>query len=177
MSSETRPPAQRLTQNRAVQVFDAGRLEDGQTFLAMQFVAGHDLRAWCQHKSRIWRAVRDVFCQAGRGLEAAHRAGIVHRDFKPKNSPASPGAPPSAKRRGSPQIGGFGECGASSWLPTVTPVGSNLDQTGLILGARARSTSAGCSTWLDGHSSTLAPSLTAVELLCSGVPLGGSAQT
>jgi len=75
----------RVQHPNVVQVFDAGRLEDGQTFLAMQFVAGDDLRVWCRQKPRTWRAVRDAFCKAGRGLEAAHRAGIVHRDFKPEN--------------------------------------------------------------------------------------------
>src|SRR5262249_59431739 len=34
---------------------------------------------------RSWREIVDVFAQAGRGLEAAHAAGIVHRDFKPSN--------------------------------------------------------------------------------------------
>ena len=97
----------RIDHPNVVQVFDAGRLEDGQTFLAMQFVAGHDLRAWCQHKSRTWRAIRDVFCKAGRGLEAAHRAGIVHRDFKPKSRRPSQTAPQPTDRPHSRKLGRF----------------------------------------------------------------------
>ena len=39
----------------------------------------------CARSARSWREVLDVFIAAGRGLAAAHAAGVVHRDFKPQN--------------------------------------------------------------------------------------------
>src|SRR4029453_13346566 len=54
-------------------------------FIAMEFVEGHTLGYWLQVKARQWREVLDVFQAAGRGLVAAHTAGLVHRDFKPDN--------------------------------------------------------------------------------------------
>ncbi len=54
-------------------------------YIAMEYVNGETLSRWLRRKSRPWREVVDCFRQAGEGLLAAHRAGIVHRDFKPSN--------------------------------------------------------------------------------------------
>jgi len=68
-----------------VTVHDVGTDPEGdQVFIAMELVEGSTLTAWLE-RPRSWRALRDVFLDAGRGLAAAHAAGIVHRDFKPHN--------------------------------------------------------------------------------------------
>jgi WD40 repeat protein/predicted Ser/Thr protein kinase len=74
----------RLQHPHVVTVHEVGTFE-GQVFVAMEFVDGQDLRGWLRSESRTWRAIIDVFRQAGEGLAAAHDGGIVHRDFKPDN--------------------------------------------------------------------------------------------
>ncbi len=79
----------RLAHPNVVSVFDASAnsLPDGTTELviAMELVAGRPLQVWLAEQRRSWREVLRVFVQAGRGLAAAHRAGVIHRDFKPAN--------------------------------------------------------------------------------------------
>jgi len=74
----------RLTHPNVVSVHDVGRVGD-QIFLAMELVEGQTVRAWLRETRRSWRQVVAVFAGAGRGLLAAHAAGILHRDFKPDN--------------------------------------------------------------------------------------------
>jgi serine/threonine protein kinase len=68
-----------------VTVYEVGTGVDGSTFIAMELVSGESLRKW-QTKTRhpIPRLVQ-AYVAAGRGLAAAHAAGIIHRDFKPDN--------------------------------------------------------------------------------------------
>ncbi len=59
--------------------------DDVGVFIVMELVDGHDLSTWLERERHSWRDVLPVFIAAGQGLEAAHAAGIVHRDFKPGN--------------------------------------------------------------------------------------------
>jgi eukaryotic-like serine/threonine-protein kinase len=74
----------RLTHPNVVAVHDAGTFGD-RVFVAMELVEGETLRQWLGAGPRPWREVLDRFLPAGRGLAAAHAAGLVHRDFKPEN--------------------------------------------------------------------------------------------
>ena len=74
----------RLSHPNVVVVYDVGTFQDT-VFIAMEFLEGHTLGYWLQAKQRSWREILDVFLLAGRGLVAAHAAGLVHRDFKPDN--------------------------------------------------------------------------------------------
>jgi serine/threonine protein kinase/tetratricopeptide (TPR) repeat protein len=77
----------RLTHPNVVTVHDVGT-HRGRVFVAMEFVAGKTLRQWLRTddgKPRSVAEILEVFAAAGRGLAAAHRAGLVHRDFKPEN--------------------------------------------------------------------------------------------
>jgi len=73
-----------LSHPNVVPIFDVGQHGQG-VFLAMELVQGEDFRHWLMRKPQHWREILSMMIDAGRGLAAAHAAGIVHRDFKPDN--------------------------------------------------------------------------------------------
>jgi serine/threonine protein kinase/tetratricopeptide (TPR) repeat protein len=78
-----------LSHPNVVQVYEAGTHE-GSVFIAMEFIHGQTLAAWLettreQPRKQRQREILRQFVAAGRGLEASHRAGLAHRDFKPDN--------------------------------------------------------------------------------------------
>jgi tetratricopeptide (TPR) repeat protein len=74
----------KLSHPNVVVVHDVGSHED-RVFIAMEFIEGGTLGFWLHAKARPWRDVLRTFGAAGRGLQHAHEAGLVHRDFKPEN--------------------------------------------------------------------------------------------
>jgi hypothetical protein len=73
----------RLSDPNVVVVYDIGAYGD-QLYVAMELLAGGPLGAWLA-SAPPWREILARFAAAGRGLAAAHGAGLVHRDFKPDN--------------------------------------------------------------------------------------------
>ena len=74
----------RVTHPNVVRVYDVGRI-DTRVYITMEYVEGTTLRGWLDRGPQPWREVVELFVRAGRGLAAAHRTGLVHRDFKPAN--------------------------------------------------------------------------------------------
>ncbi len=73
----------RLQHPNVIAVHDVGLFGD-RVFVAMEYVEGETLADWLRGQ-HVWEEVVRIFTLAGDGLSAAHRAGLVHRDFKPDN--------------------------------------------------------------------------------------------
>ncbi|WP_164010768.1 protein kinase domain-containing protein [Pyxidicoccus trucidator] len=123
----------RLSHPNVLPVFELGTA-DGRDFLAMEWVEGTTLGGWLRARERPWREVLELFLAAGAGLAAAHRAGLVHRDFKPANVLVG--------LDGRPRVTDFGLArhGMSDRALAATPAVSNepaLTRAGAVAGTPA----------------------------------------
>ncbi len=78
--------AYKLRSEHVCRVLDAGELEDGTPFIAMEFLKGDDLAAVLRKRKRIpLPEAVDYILQACEALGEAHANDVVHRDLKPGN--------------------------------------------------------------------------------------------
>ncbi len=74
-----------LSHPNIVTIYDVGE-DQGQAFIAMEYIEGRSLEAWLGEKKRwaVEDAVRFII-EVAEALETTHRKNIVHRDIKPGN--------------------------------------------------------------------------------------------
>ena len=75
----------KLENPHIVRVFDFGRTNDGQLFLAMEFVEGETLEDRLKKGPLAPADAVEILAQVLDGLNEAHGLGVVHRDLKPPN--------------------------------------------------------------------------------------------
>ncbi|HNN97710.1 MAG TPA: serine/threonine-protein kinase [Pseudomonadota bacterium] len=68
----------RVSHPNVLHVYDVGQI-DSQILIAMEFIDGVTLASWQKAAPRHFREILALYLQAGRGLAAAHQAGLVHR--------------------------------------------------------------------------------------------------
>jgi serine/threonine-protein kinase len=76
----------KLVHPNCVPVLDFGTVEDGSCYLVMELVRGESLGDVLDREGRLpWRRALHIARHVLRGLDHAHREGVVHRDIKPDN--------------------------------------------------------------------------------------------
>ncbi|MFI6673294.1 serine/threonine-protein kinase [Kribbella sp. NPDC050470] len=75
----------RVESEHVVQVHDVGELEDGRPFLVLTYADRGTLADRLKKEPLPLPEAVDVVVQVGRGLQALHRRGLLHRDVKPAN--------------------------------------------------------------------------------------------
>jgi serine/threonine protein kinase len=74
----------RLDHPNVVTIHDVG-VVDTAVYITMAYIEGVTLMTWVRERRPSRQQLLAVFVELGRGLAAAHAAGLVHRDFKPSN--------------------------------------------------------------------------------------------
>jgi serine/threonine-protein kinase len=71
-------------------LYDAGVDVRGRPFLALEYVDGEPIDAWCHSRTLGVRERLQLFLQVARALAYAHGRRVVHRDLKPSNVLVTP---------------------------------------------------------------------------------------
>lgn len=113
----------RVSHSNVVHVYDVGEL-GGHVFIAMEFIDGSNLTAWEKAQPRSWQETLSVYRQAAEGLLAAHRNGLVHRDFKPDNV--------LVDRDGRVRVADFGLAQVRGQAPSASDIDASPAEAGAL---------------------------------------------
>jgi serine/threonine protein kinase len=120
--------ASRIEHPNVVNVFDMGRHE-GALFLVMELLHGEPLSAWLEHTVPDAEEFLNLMIPVLRGVHAAHRLGVVHRDLKPDNIFLCRGLYGEARE---PRVLDFGISKIAEG--SLAPPGKQLTREGAVFG-------------------------------------------
>ena len=130
--------AARLVHPNIVQVFDFGLDEEtGRHYIVMEYIRGQSAAEILRDRGKLAvAAALDIVVQSCRGLDYAHRNGVVHRDVKPGNLLRS-------DEGGVVKLADFGIAKALSDESSITQVGSVLGTAAYLAPEQAAGEEAG----------------------------------
>ncbi len=122
-----------------VHVFEVGTVDDttAAPYLVMELVSGPTLRAYLTAAPRPWREVLALVLAAARGLAAAHRCGVIHRDFKPDNVILASDGRPRVIDFGLARVAGGEDEDTAPGRPPPGTTDASLTPTGHTMGTPA----------------------------------------
>jgi serine/threonine-protein kinase len=120
--------ASMIDQENVVEITDYGSTPDGSVYFVMEFLPGEDLSHTVKREGALpWARVKPIMLQICRALQAAHDAGIIHRDMKPENCFR-------IKRGSNPDFIKVLDFGIAKVTGDENEGGKGLTRTGMIFG-------------------------------------------
>ena len=145
-----------LSHPNIVNIYDVGE-ENGIHYIVMELIDGITLKKYIERKKKLEiRESIEVTMQVARGLEAAHREHIIHRDIKPQNIMIS--------REGKVKVTDFGIARAAS---SQTISSNTMGSVHYISPEQARG------GYCDERSDIYSLGITLYEMLTGRVPFEG----
>ena len=150
--------AARLNHPNVVATYDTGD-DDGTAYIVMELIDGPTVRQLLRERGPLpVREVLRIGVQVADALEAAHRAGLVHRDVKPPNVLVPPAGPVKVTDFGIAKAVGVDE----------------LTRTGTVMGtARYLAPEQVNGQPTDARTDVYGLGLLLYEMLCGRPPFGG----
>lgn len=162
--------AAKIRSEHVARVMDVGKLEDGLTYIVMEYLEGADLADVLVKDGPLRiTAAADYVLQACEGIAAAHAAGIVHRDIKPANLFL-------ARQPGRSNVVKILDFGVSKFSPNaVIAADGTATQTGQVFGSPIYMSPEQLDSTvpIDGRTDIWALGIVLFELLAGKPPFSG----
>ena len=149
-----------LNASTIVPVFDTGTDDNGVPYIVMEFVDGRTLREVLTEEGRLLpQRALEVTADVCAALEAAHAAGIVHRDIKPGNV--------MLNRGGDVKVMDFGIARAAAGSSAMTQTAAVIGTAAYLSPEQARG------EHVDARSDLYSTGCLLYELITGGPPFTG----